>query len=188
MQFWGPGGLLKLSGVSLPLFIFAVCTPKFTASPGARAPVFEHLWFATVGSWVLFGSTGTPPRLPGVTEVGWRGPGLADGHTGQAHWQGAGPSFHPRPDGGCTYIPSVEGPPSHLGCVDPSASQREGGVPSLATSSLCSKEAGTAGVPPSGPQLCSSSLWAAEVRMTLGSVRCAWQRCSPTCWKQGCVF
>ena len=69
MQCWGPHGLLKLSGVSLYLFIFAAHAPKFMAPPEPRAPVCEHFWFATLGRETLYGSTGTLSRPPGFMEV-----------------------------------------------------------------------------------------------------------------------
>lgn len=71
MQCWGPLGLLKLSDVSLYLFIFAAHIPKFMAPPEARAPVCEHFWFATLGRETLNRSNGTLPRLPGGVEVCW---------------------------------------------------------------------------------------------------------------------
>lgn len=103
--------------------------------------------------------------------------GLDDGHSGQAHLQG-----------GCLPLlsPALPGPAhtshrwsdegreaaSHGGCGDPSTSDMkvERSLSGHKQPVFCGDRNGR--VLPSGPQLCSFSLWA-EVKMTTGSMRCA---------------
>ena len=191
MQCWGPHGLLKLSGVSLYLFIFAAHAPKFMAPPESRARL-QSVSTSGLPPWA--GRHFTEALEPSPGPLGsWRCAsetlGLDDGHSGQADLQGAAslplalPCQHLliHPTGG---VMRAERPPPHGGCRDPSTSDMkvEHSLSGHKQPVFCGD--GNGRVLPSGSQLCSFSL-RVEVKMTTGSVRCAQSSTCPPAGNRG---
>ena len=157
-------GLLSVSTSGLPPRAGRHFTEAMEPSPGS------------LGAWRCAGET----------------LGLDDGHSGQVHLQGVAsrplalPYQHLliHPTGGVT---RAERRPPPGGYGDPSTSDMkvEHSLSGHKQPVFCGDRNGR--VLPSGPQLCSFSLWA-EVKMTMRSVRCAQSSTCPPAGNRGACF
>lgn len=180
MLFWGPGWLLKFSGVTFVVHLFHPWSkirgvPRFARARGS------WLWSVTSSSWILSGSNRTPPQFAGAVEMCWEeAPGRQTATQRPTPPAGTGLLLSHWPRWLCHLYPAcwrAGRRPSHRECTRPPTFQCEGTKPSA------QRRQQRQGVPAATQVLCHQG---AEVKMKLGSdfSRCFQWWCLSTCWKQ----